>query len=91
MLEDIGQRLDREQGQRHRDAAGHHHAAAHPLRPAHARVAHAFGDLVRQFVQQLLEVEGGLVFQLVEDAVHQRQRIDAGLGLHQGLARARDP
>ena len=51
-------------------------------------LAHAFGDLARQFLQQLLEVQGGLVLQLVEDAVHQRQGIDAGLGLHQGVARA---
>ena len=61
------------------------------LDPDMLGVAHAFGDLARQFVQQLLQVQGGLVLQLVEDAVHQRQRIDAGLGLHQGVARAACP
>ena len=51
-------------------------------------LAHAAGDLVAELIEQVADVQRALVFQLVEDAVDQRQRIDAGLGLQQRLARA---
>ncbi len=78
MLERVGQRLDGEQSERHRDVGRQATRRDFKIEPQIAAIgAETLLDLMRQVMKQLLHVDRIEILDLVQDAMDKRERIDA--------------